>query len=128
LALADTTSDCYWLDRPERPAPCPALGGREEADLVIAGGGFPGLSATRAWESSHPDLGRGWRSTCSIAPRRPHLALDFVRKRSLPWPPEPIRSIAVQLTQRGLARADANEGRRGLWLRMLDFAGLGFDS
>jgi len=61
-------------------------------------------------------------------PEAPHLALDFVRKRSLPWPPEPIRSIAVQLTQRGLARADANEGRRGLWLRMLDLAGLGFDS
>ncbi len=36
--------------------------------------------------------------------------------------------IAVQLTQRGLARADENEGRRGLWLRMLDWADLGFDS
>ncbi len=61
-------------------------------------------------------------------PEPPHLALDFVRKRSIPWPPEPIRSIAVQLTQRGLAHADQNEGRRGLWLRALDLAGLGFDS
>jgi glycine/D-amino acid oxidase-like deaminating enzyme len=61
-------------------------------------------------------------------PEAPHLALDFVRKRSVPWPPEPIRSIAVQLTQRELARADKNEGRRGLWLRALDFVGLGFDS
>ncbi len=61
-------------------------------------------------------------------PKAPHLALDFVRKRSIAWPPEPIRSIAVQLTQRGLAHADENEGRRGLWLRMLDLAGLGFDS
>jgi glycine/D-amino acid oxidase-like deaminating enzyme len=61
-------------------------------------------------------------------PEAPHLALDFVRKRSVPWPPEPIRTIAVQLTQRGLARADENEGRRGLWLRALDFVGLGFDS
>jgi len=59
---------------------------------------------------------------------RQRLALDFVRKRSFPWPPEPIRCIAVQLTQRGLAHADKNEGRRGLWLRMPDFLGLGFDS
>jgi glycine/D-amino acid oxidase-like deaminating enzyme len=61
-------------------------------------------------------------------PEAPHLGLDFVRKRSVPWPPEPIRSIAVQLTQRALARADENEGQRGPWLRVLDFLGLGFDS
>jgi hypothetical protein len=46
----------------------------------------------------------------------------------VPSPPEPIRTIAIQLTQRGLAQADKNEGRRGLWLRALDFVGLGFDS
>jgi hypothetical protein len=51
-----------------------------------------------------------------------------VRKRSVPWPPEPIRSIGVRLSQRGLARADDNAGRRGLWLRALDFVGFGFDS
>jgi hypothetical protein len=61
-------------------------------------------------------------------PKAPHLALNFVRKRSVPWPPEPIRTLAVQLTQRGLAHADQNEGRRGLWLRVLDLASLGFDS
>jgi glycine/D-amino acid oxidase-like deaminating enzyme len=61
-------------------------------------------------------------------PNSPRLKLDLVRKRSFPWPPEPIRNLAVQLTQRELARADENEGRRGPWLRMLDFAGLGFDS
>ena len=41
---------------------------------------------------------------------------------------EPLRSLAVRLTQRALARADANEGRRGPWLRLLDRLGLGFDS
>jgi 4'-phosphopantetheinyl transferase EntD len=61
-------------------------------------------------------------------PDSPHLALDFVRKRASPWPPEPIRSIGAGLTQRALARADENEGWRGLWLRTLDFLGLGFDS
>ena len=61
-------------------------------------------------------------------PDEPHLALRFVRRRSFPWPPEPFRSLAVELTQRGLAKADRNEGRRGPWLRLLDGLGLGFDS
>jgi glycine/D-amino acid oxidase-like deaminating enzyme len=61
-------------------------------------------------------------------PDAPHLALRFVRKRPFPWPPEPVRSIAVELTQRALAKADRNEGRRGPWLRLLDRLHLGFDS
>jgi glycine/D-amino acid oxidase-like deaminating enzyme len=61
-------------------------------------------------------------------PEAPHLALKFVRKRPFPWPPEPIRSIAVELTQRAMANADRNEGRRGPWLRLLDSLNLGFDS
>ena len=61
-------------------------------------------------------------------PEEPHLALRFVRRRSFPWPPEPLCSLAVELTQRGLAKADRNEGRRGPWLRLLDGLGLGFDS
>jgi glycine/D-amino acid oxidase-like deaminating enzyme len=61
-------------------------------------------------------------------PDAPHLALRFVRKRPFPWPPEPLRALVVELTQRGLAKADRNEGRRGPWLKLLDSLGLGFDS
>jgi glycine/D-amino acid oxidase-like deaminating enzyme len=61
-------------------------------------------------------------------PDAPHLALRFVRRRPFPWPPEPIRSLAVEMTQRALAKADRNEGRRGPWLRLLDSLHLGFDS
>jgi glycine/D-amino acid oxidase-like deaminating enzyme len=61
-------------------------------------------------------------------PQASHLALRFVHKRAMPWPPEPIRSIGVELTQRGMAKADRNQGRRGLWLRLIDWTGLGFDS
>jgi glycine/D-amino acid oxidase-like deaminating enzyme len=61
-------------------------------------------------------------------PTAPHLDTGFVRKRPWPWPPEPIRSIGVSLTQRAMAKADANEGRRGPWLWLLDRLGLGFDS
>ncbi len=54
--------------------------------------------------------------------------LEMVRRRPLPFPPEPARWAAIQVTQRALARADARAGRRGPWLRTLDRLGLGFDS
>jgi glycine/D-amino acid oxidase-like deaminating enzyme len=54
--------------------------------------------------------------------------LSLVRKKPLPFPPEPIRSAGVWLTRRALARADRRQGRRGPWLQMLDSVGLGFDS
>jgi len=56
------------------------------------------------------------------------LGLELIRRAPVRWPPEPLRWLAVRLTQRALARADANEGRRGPWLRLLDRLGLGFDS
>ncbi|MEV7524192.1 FAD-dependent oxidoreductase [Streptomyces sp. NPDC091371] len=55
-------------------------------------------------------------------------ALDLVRRKPLPFPPDPIRSLGIGITQRSLARADRNEGRRDLWLRTLDRLGLGFGS
>ena len=54
--------------------------------------------------------------------------LAMVREKPLPFPPEPLRYAGVQLTRWSLARADARAGRRNLWLRALDKAGLGFDS
>jgi glycine/D-amino acid oxidase-like deaminating enzyme len=54
--------------------------------------------------------------------------LEMVRRRPLPFPPEPARWVGIQLTQRALARADERAGRRGPWLRTLDRLGLGFDS
>jgi len=61
-------------------------------------------------------------------PAASELDLSLVRKRAFPWPPEPLRSFVIGLTQRELARADRNQGRRGLWLGLLDRLGLGFDS
>jgi glycine/D-amino acid oxidase-like deaminating enzyme len=54
--------------------------------------------------------------------------LSMVRRKPLPFPPEPLRWAAIQLTRRSIARADATEGRRDVWLRTLDRLGLGFDS
>ncbi|MBS2962853.1 FAD-dependent oxidoreductase [Actinocrinis puniceicyclus] len=54
--------------------------------------------------------------------------LEMVRTKPLPFPPEPFKALGVNLTRWSLDRADRHEGRRNLWLRALDRAGLGFDS
>ncbi len=53
--------------------------------------------------------------------------LRMVRRKPLPFPPEPLAYIGIQLTRWSLARADRT-GRRNVWLRALDRLGLGFDS
>ncbi len=55
-------------------------------------------------------------------------SLEMVRSRPLPFPPEPVASIGVQLTRWSLDRADHHDGRRNILLRTLDAVGLGFDS
>jgi hypothetical protein len=52
----------------------------------------------------------------------------MVRKHPLPFPPEPAAAAGIALTRWSLDRADHREGRRNLFLRALDAAGLGFDS
>jgi glycine/D-amino acid oxidase-like deaminating enzyme len=54
--------------------------------------------------------------------------LDMVRRRPVPFPPEPLAYLGIQITRRSLQKADRDEGRRDLWLRTLDRLGLGFDS
>lgn len=57
----------------------------------------------------------------------PLLELSMVRKKPLPYPPEPIRSLAVAVVTRALHQADAR-GRPGLLLRALQALGIGFSS
>jgi len=54
--------------------------------------------------------------------------LEMVRRPPLPWPPEPLRWLWIQMTRRSIARADDHGGQRDIWLRLLDRLGLGFDS
>ena len=53
--------------------------------------------------------------------------LSMVRRRPVPFPPEPLRWAAVQATRRALARED-ERGRRGALLRTMDRFGVGFNS
>ncbi len=53
--------------------------------------------------------------------------LEMVRRKPVPFPPEPIRYAAVRATRASLAAQDRT-GERNLWLRSLDQLGIGFDS
>jgi glycine/D-amino acid oxidase-like deaminating enzyme len=54
--------------------------------------------------------------------------LEMVRRRPLPFPPEPAAAIGINATRWSLDRADHNRGKRNLLLKTLDALGLGFDS
>jgi glycine/D-amino acid oxidase-like deaminating enzyme len=88
-----------------------------------------------AYASGHTGLGVGASRfganvVLDLLSGRPteRTALELVRSRPVPFPPEPARSAVIQLTRASLARADRDGGRRNLWLRTLDRFGLGFDS
>lgn len=55
-------------------------------------------------------------------------ALEFVRTRPIPFPPEPLRSLGINLSRWSMDQADRNGGRENLWLKFMDWVGLGFDS
>jgi len=60
---------------------------------------------------------------------RPSALLDLklVRQQPFPYPPEPVRSLAVAAVTRALRRVDAGE-RPNLLLRTLDAMGIGLSS
>ena len=54
--------------------------------------------------------------------------LEMVRTQPLPFPPEPLRSLGIHLSRWSLGQADRNQGKENLWLKTMDWLGLGFDS
>jgi glycine/D-amino acid oxidase-like deaminating enzyme len=60
--------------------------------------------------------------------RTERTELEMVRRRPLPFPPEPFRYVGIELTRWSLARADSHDGKRNLWLTAMDRFGFGFDS
>jgi glycine/D-amino acid oxidase-like deaminating enzyme len=79
-----------------------------------------GVGATRFGAQVMLDLLAGSPTEITGAPA--------LRAKPIPFPPEPLRSAVVQMTRWSIARADAHQGKRNLWLRTLDRLGLGFDS
>ena len=60
--------------------------------------------------------------------RTARTELEMVRRKPIPFPPEPLASAGIQATRWSLDRADHAAGRRNIVLRTLDAVGLGFDS
>lgn len=85
-------------------------------------GGYTGLGvgATRFGARVALDLVDGATSELT--------ELKMVREQPKAFPPEPFRYAGIQMTRRAIARSDANQGRRGMWLKLLDRFGVGFDS
>jgi hypothetical protein len=59
--------------------------------------------------------------------RSERAGLAVVRRRPVPFPPEPLHSLAVAITQRALAGEDET-GRRGARPSPLDRFGVGFNT
>jgi glycine/D-amino acid oxidase-like deaminating enzyme len=89
---------------------------------VAYAAGFTGLGvgATRFGADVMLDLLAGERTE--------RTELEMVRKKPLPFPPEPFAWTGIALTKWSLAHADSHGGRRNLWLKTMDKLGLGFDS
>lgn len=86
-----------------------------------------------AWTTGYTGLGVGAtrfgaRIALELLGYQPTDILDmqFVKKKPMPWAPEPFRWFGVRYTQRALVAADRNNGKRGLWLQILDKLNLGF--
>ncbi|MFE7774830.1 NAD(P)/FAD-dependent oxidoreductase [Streptomyces sp. NPDC057445] len=99
-----------------------AFFGTAHGGKVAYAAGYTGLGvgATRFGADVMLDLLAGERTE--------RTELEMVRTKPLPFPPEPVAWAGIGITKWSLARADANGGRRNLWLRAMDRLGLGFDS
>ena len=55
-------------------------------------------------------------------------SLQMVKSMPIPFPPDPVAWMGVEVSKWAMNRADHNNGKRNLVLRTLDAVGLGFDS
>ncbi|MEV0302284.1 NAD(P)/FAD-dependent oxidoreductase [Streptomyces prasinus] len=99
-----------------------AFYGTAHRGRVAYAAGFTGLGvgATRFGAEVMLDLLAGERTE--------RTELEMVRRKPLPFPPEPFAWTGIALTKWSLAHADTHDGHRNLWLRTMDRLGLGFDS
>ncbi|MDH6193758.1 glycine/D-amino acid oxidase-like deaminating enzyme [Mycobacterium frederiksbergense] len=95
---------------------------RAHSGRVVQANGFTGLgvAASRFAARVTLDLLAGTPTALT--------QLDLVRRKPLPFPPEPAASLGIKLTVAELARSERRGGRRSLWLHTLDRFGLGFSS
>ncbi len=88
-----------------------------------------------AWAAGYTGLGVGasrWGARVALdlidGRTTERTELGMVRRKPMPFPPEPFRYPIIQFTRSQIARADSNGGKQGPWLKLLDAIGVGFDS
>ncbi|WP_418910631.1 NAD(P)/FAD-dependent oxidoreductase [Arthrobacter koreensis] len=91
-------------------------------DKVAYSAGYTGLGvgATRFGANVMLDLLSGEKTE--------RTELKMVKRKPLPFPPEPVAWLGVKITTAAMVRADRRQGRRGPWLKVMDAVGMGFDS
>jgi len=94
-----------------------ALGGRVAYALGFTGGG---VGTARFGANVCLDLLAGEQTE--------RTALPIVGSKPVPWPPEPLRSGAIWMTERSMQRVHDSGGESDLWLRTLGKLKLGFDT
>jgi len=121
-ALADIRLSHTWGGVVDTSTQFCAFYGRAMRGRATYAAGFTGLgvAASRFAADVMLDLLAGEETE--------RTQLRMARSRPTPFPPEPVRWLGVQATRWSLARADARDGHRNGWLRLLDRLGLGFDS
>lgn len=99
-----------------------AFFGRAHGDRVAYAAGFTGLGVGSSRFAANVMLDR----LAGLETER--TSLDLVNSMPLPFPPDPVAWMGVEVSRWAMDRADHNEGRRNIVLRTLDAVGLGFDS
>jgi glycine/D-amino acid oxidase-like deaminating enzyme len=120
--LADVNFSHGWGGAIDTCSRFSAFWGKAHGGKTVYVAGFTGLGvgASRFAALTSLDLLQG-RET-------PRTKLRMVKTKPLPFPPEPFRSWVIAWTTKSLQKADRENGKRNLWLRLLDSLGLGFDS
>jgi glycine/D-amino acid oxidase-like deaminating enzyme len=99
-----------------------AFFGHARGGRVAHAAGFTGLGVAGTRFAANVMLDQLW----GLETER--TSLKMVRSMPVPFPPEPVAWMGVEVSRWALDRADHNRGKRGLVLRTLDAMGLGFDS
>jgi glycine/D-amino acid oxidase-like deaminating enzyme len=120
-SLADVSFSHAWGGIIDTSARTTFFAGTAHGGKVAYAMGFTGqgVSASRFAALAMLDLVEGRETE--------RTRLKMLRRFPVPFPPEPFRSMAVRIAQKGLEQEDRT-GRRPAFLRMLDALGIGFAS
>lgn len=120
-SLANVSFTHAWGGIIDTSARTTFFAGRAFGGKVAYAMGFTGqgISASRFAALTMLDLLEG-RDT-------ERTRLKMPQRWPVPFPPEPLRSLAIRMAQKGLAQEDLT-GRRPAFLRLLDALGIGFAS